>query len=183
MFHLPRVHEKPYINSLVYRCPITLCAIAIFYFQIASLNFSPSVVVVFAVSRFVESSLSQVVSLCCGVSHFGSIVCVHANMWTKRFQWLFLVSTKLCQKKQKQQQNFPPTHVEKSLRVYVGCTCTILVALSSIKKISKKKAKRCKKKMKEKAAPQKQKKGREEKKFRSAYIFFSPSTELYPLLA
>jgi len=37
--------------------------------------------------------------------------------------------------------------------------------------------------MKEKAAPQKQKKGREEKKIRSAYIFFSPSTELYPLLA
>jgi len=29
----------------------------------------------------------------------------------------------------------------------------------------------------------KAKKGREEKKFQSAYIFFSPSAELYPLLA
>jgi len=33
------------------------------------------------------------------------------------------------------------------------------------------------------SAPEKQKMGREEKEFRSAYIFFSPSAELYLLLA
>jgi len=77
----------------------------------------------------------------------------------------------LCQKKTKTAANFPPTHVEKSLRVYVGCTCTILVALSSIKKISKKKAKRCKKKMKEKAAPQKQKREGKKKIPKCLHLF------------
>ena len=67
--------------------------------------------------------------------------------------------------------------MKKSERVGVlGCKGTILVEFSAIrnKKISKQKAKRCKKNKRKKKPHPKRKRGKERKKFRSARIFLNP---------